>query len=115
MFSSLIFTVALLLLGASGSPTNNQKTPNCRFASKYTQKDILRDPTDFAWDFLYWEGKFHQDKVSYTKENGMSIDGTLIDPITGLATEEHTFGAASKEVNGKTPHKKCILLIYDDI
>lgn len=32
----------------------------------------------------------------------MSLDGTLIDPTTGLATEKHTFGAASKEVSKNT-------------
>jgi hypothetical protein len=30
--------------------------------------------------------------------SGMSYDGTLLDEISGLATEKHPFSAASKEV-----------------
>jgi hypothetical protein len=71
--------------------------PSCRFAVEYTQEQILRDPTDFMDDMLYWEGKFHQNNVSYNTDNGMSYDGTNIDWVTGERTLKHPFSAASKE------------------
>jgi len=48
---------------------------------------------------LQWEGKFHQNNVSYNTFNGMTFDGTLLDPVTGVHVNEglHTFSAASKE------------------
>ena len=72
--------------------------PSCRFAHHYSQKQILRDPTAFINDMLFWEGKFHQNNISYNSNNGISYDGTNIDWVTGKATEKHTFSAASKEV-----------------
>lgn len=48
---------------------------------------------------LYWEGKFHQNNVSYNTQNGMSYDGTNINYTTGERTEKHPFSAASKEVS----------------
>ncbi|GFG10024.1 hypothetical protein IFM5058_04716 [Aspergillus udagawae] len=71
--------------------------PSCRFARQYTQKEILKDPSNFITDLLYWEGKFHQNNVSYNSDNGMSYDGTNIDFTTGKRTVKHPFSAASKE------------------
>lgn len=72
----------------------------CRFAPLYTQDEVLADPAPFAWDVFYWEGRFHQNSVGYNTENGMSYDGTLLDPTTGIANFSglHQFSAASKEV-----------------
>ena len=75
-----------------------QHNPKCRFSPTFTQQEVLRHPDRFALDLLYWEGKFHQNNVSYNVENGMTYDGTLIDPTTGFATVKHPFSAASKEV-----------------
>jgi hypothetical protein len=72
-------------------------TPNCRFSLSFTQEEILKDPNPFISDVLYWEGKFHQNNVSYNTYNGMSYDGTLLDETTGIATAKHPFSAASKE------------------
>jgi hypothetical protein len=48
---------------------------------------------------MYWEGQFHADDIGYNTANGMTYDGTLIDPITGRnnISEKHVFSAASKE------------------
>lgn len=72
--------------------------PPCRFALKWTQEELLERPDDFASDLLYWEGKFHQDDIAYNAKNGMSYDGSQINWETGVATEKHSFSAASKEV-----------------
>jgi hypothetical protein len=76
------------------------EAPPCRFAPTYSQKDVLNNPDAFANDFLYWEGKFHQNGVGYNTANGMTYDGTLLDPTTGIARVGggHPFSAASKEV-----------------
>ncbi|RAO69576.1 uncharacterized protein BHQ10_005588 [Talaromyces amestolkiae] len=71
--------------------------PSCRFAQQYTQKEILENPSNFINDMLFWEGKFHQNNVSYNSGNGMSYDGTNIDWVTGERTVKHPFSAASKE------------------
>lgn len=73
--------------------------PSCRFARQYTQEEILKNPSNFINDLLYWEGKFHQNNVSYNSDNGMSYDGTNIDFTTGERTVKHPFSAASKEVS----------------
>lgn len=73
--------------------------PSCRFAQQYTQKEILENPSNFINDMLFWEGKFHQNNVSYNSGNGMSYDGTNIDWVTGERTVKHPFSAASKEVS----------------
>lgn len=88
-----------LAAGAIPSPQQAQSggTPNCRFSPHYTQDEILKDPNPFISDVLYWEGKFHQNNVSYNSFNGMSYDGTLLDETTGIATAKHPFSAASKE------------------
>ncbi|KAJ5662378.1 uncharacterized protein N7477_009994 [Penicillium maclennaniae] len=90
------FLCAALVRALPERPSQANK-PSCRFASEYTQEQILRDPTDFMNDLLYWEGKFHQNNVSYNSENGMSYDGTNIDWVTGERTLKHPFSAASKE------------------
>jgi hypothetical protein len=61
-------------------------------------EQVLEDPDSFEWDLLYWEGKFHQNDVSYNSANGMSYDGTQLDLDTGERTKKHPFSAASKEV-----------------
>lgn len=88
-------TLATALPAASGQGGE----PSCRFAQQYTQQQILQDPSSFINDMLYWEGKFHQNNVSYNSDNGMSYDGTNIDWVTGERTVKHPFSAASKEVS----------------
>jgi hypothetical protein len=89
----------VLTVGAFPKPQQAQAggTPKCRFSPTFSQAQILRDPTSFISDVLYWEGKFHQNNVSYNSYNGMSYDGTLLNETTGLATAKHPFSAASKE------------------
>lgn len=77
----------------------NPREPSCRFARQYTQQEILKDPSNFINDMLYWEGKFHQNNVSYNSYNGMSYDGTNLNFTTGERTIKHPFSAASKEVS----------------
>lgn len=83
-----------------GSQSYNS-TPPCRFAPSFNQAQILQNPEPFIWDVLYWEGKFAQPGIGYNGDNAMSYDGTLLDPITGLAVANaggrHNFSAASKE------------------
>jgi len=73
--------------------------PRCRFSLDYSQEDILLDSDAFVSDLLYWEGRFHQNNVGYNEANGITYDGTLLDPHTGLhnASGLHPFSAASKE------------------
>lgn len=82
---------------ATALPASSE--PSCRFAQQYTQKQILQDPSEFINDVLFWEGKFHQNNVSYNSGNGMSYDGANIDWVTGERTLKHPFSAASKEVS----------------
>ena len=90
-------TVAALPAGDtvnSGKPS----IPSCRYAFKYSQEEIIQNPSNFISDYLYWEGQFHQNNVSYNTANGMSYDGTQLNWTTGVATLKHPFSAASKEV-----------------
>ncbi|KAJ5402663.1 uncharacterized protein N7487_008559 [Penicillium crustosum] len=87
----------ITLVNALPSPSGHINEPSCRFAHQHSQKQILQDPTAFINDMLYWEGKFHQNNISYNSNNGISYDGTNIDWVTGKATAKHTFSAASKE------------------
>ena len=86
------------LVKALPSSSGQTKEPSCRFAHQYSQKQVLQNPNAFANDLLYWEGKFHQNNISYNSNNGISYDGTNIDWVTGEATVKHPFSAASKEV-----------------
>jgi hypothetical protein len=102
MFTWVSFLICLHLFRVvAASPVST--SPKCRFSALFTQDQILANPQPFISDLLYWEGKFHQNNVSYNAFNGMSYDGTLLDETTGLATAKHPFSAASKEV-GKLPH-----------
>lgn len=79
---------------------NNHGTdPPCRFVERYPQAEVVHNPSKFIYDMLYWEGKFHQNDVSYNTVNGMSYDGTNLDYTTGGKTAKHPFSAASKEVS----------------
>ena len=101
MSRTLCFTLlwgAIAVALPSKSPSNSN-SPSCRFALDYSQNDILKDPSNFISDYLYWEGKFHQNDVAYNTANGVSYDGTQIDWDTGEATLKHNFSAASKEVS----------------
>ncbi|KAF7716682.1 Glucan endo-1,2-beta-glucosidase [Penicillium ucsense] len=93
---SLGLTCATLAAALPGNLLRRNE-PSCRFAQQYTEKEVLEDPSNFIQDMLYWEGKFHQNNVSYNSENGMSYDGTNIDWETGERTVKHPFSAASKE------------------
>lgn len=105
---SILSLLCVGLVQALPERLGKANEPSCRFASEYTQEQILRDPTDFLNDLLYWEGKFHQNNVSYNSENGMSYDGTNIDWVTGERTSKHPFSAASKEVRVWSP--TCVML-----
>lgn len=94
-------TLGLMSAGLSRAQpalSGRASTPACRFATQYTQQQVLDNPSSFINDMLYWEGQFHQNNVSYNTGNGMSYDGTEIDWTTGEATAKHPFSAASKEV-----------------
>ncbi|KAF2727161.1 putative GPI anchored protein [Polyplosphaeria fusca] len=71
----------------------------CRFSPQFTRRQVLTSGDDFVWHMLYWEGRFHQNNVGYNTANGMTYDGTLLDPQTGLHNLSglHPFSAASKE------------------
>jgi hypothetical protein len=71
----------------------------CRFSPTFSQDSVLSDPDSYAWEMMYWEGQFHANDIGYNTDNGMTYDGTLIDPITGRnnVSEKHVFSAASKE------------------
>ncbi|RDB22231.1 hypothetical protein Hypma_010743 [Hypsizygus marmoreus] len=92
-------TRAVGILAALGAVQAAQGLSTCRFAQQYTTTSILRNPDAFERDLLHWEGMFHQDNVSYNAFNGMTYDGTLLNPVTGIHDERgiHTFSAASKE------------------
>jgi hypothetical protein len=97
----LLIATSLLFFLATALPNSawkkSESPSECQFSATYTQAEILQNPDAFISDFLYWEGKFHQNNVSYNSFNGMSYDGTLLDETTGLATAKHPFSAASKE------------------
>jgi hypothetical protein len=99
MHSFIFISAVLLLLWHSEAAPATRALPECRFAPTFTQQQVLNNPDAFISDVLYWEGKFHQNNVGYNTANGMSYDGTLLDPTTGQATQKHPFSAASKEVN----------------
>lgn len=87
---------------ASALPAQDQAgsdVPSCRFALEWSQEEVLTNPDGFINDLLYWEGRFHQNNVSYNTGNGMSYDGTQLDWETGQRTDKHTFSAPSKEVS----------------
>src|SRR5690349_1628624 len=87
-------------VAATVGPRQSSSHSPCRFSPLYSQGDILHNSTAFAWDVFYWEGQFHQNNVGYNTMNGMTYDGTLLNPSTGLANKSglHQFSAASKEV-----------------
>jgi hypothetical protein len=103
LFLALLWGATAVAL-PSKSPTNS--VPSCRYALEYSQEDVLKDPSSFISDYLYWEGKFHQNNVSYNTQNGCSYDGTQIDWSTGEATLKHSFSAASKEVSLATDRSR---------
>lgn len=94
----VLFAGFLAALGTAHAASDASR-PSCRFASAYTTSSILQDPEAFERDLLHWEGMFHQHNVSYNALNGMTFDGTLLDPVTGVHDINglHTFSAASKE------------------
>ncbi|KAK2589834.1 hypothetical protein QQS21_012493 [Conoideocrella luteorostrata] len=95
--SGLALTSALPSAQSPREEQSRIRSPNCRFAAGWAQKDILQNPSAFEWDVLYWEGKFHQNDVAYNTANGMTYDGTQLDWTTGAKTKKHPFSAASKE------------------
>ena len=90
--------VSVALAFALPANSHDDRTASCRFALDWPQEKVLESTEEFIWDLLYWEGKFHQNDVSYNSANGMTYDGTQLDWVTGEATKLHTFSAASKEV-----------------
>lgn len=105
MFAIFAFSVLLLARCSLSASTHRQaSTPSpCRFSPLYSQDDILRNSTPFAWDVFYWEGQFHQDGIGYNAMNGMTYDGVLLNRTTGLASvsEMYSSSAASREVRYK--------------
>ena len=95
MLPLLLVPVFCYFVSAAPSIALSTTHSKCRFSPLYSQKDILRNSTSFAWDVFYGEGHFHQNHVRYNTANGMSYDGTLLDRTTGQATEKHPFSAAS--------------------
>lgn len=93
----LTLTTALPSAHVSRDDEGCTKTPTCRFATQWSQNDVLENPSGFVWDLLYWEGRFHQNDVAYNTANGMTYDGTQLDWTTGEKTKKHPFSAASKE------------------
>jgi hypothetical protein len=96
---ALLWGVANVAAALLPNPPNPPKASTCRFATKYTRQSIIQNPSAFEQDVIFWEGMFHQNNVSYNALNGMTFDGTLLDPITGVHNVDglHTFSAASKE------------------
>jgi hypothetical protein len=96
--SLLLLSGATLTVGFPAAEKNIASS--CRYALKYSQKQLMSNPDGFINDMLYWEGHFHQNGVGYNTANGMTYDGTQIDLNTGLAAPglRHNFSASSKEV-----------------
>ncbi|KAJ5508080.1 hypothetical protein N7527_010223 [Penicillium freii] len=42
------------------------------------EEDDDVEPTAFINDLLYWEGKFHQNNISYNSNNVISYDGDCV-------------------------------------
>ncbi|CEJ94702.1 hypothetical protein VHEMI10219 [[Torrubiella] hemipterigena] len=97
MLLSSTFAGLIALAYALPSETDSRRSPPCRFANNWSQKDVLQYADRFEWDMLYWEGRFHQDNVGYNVKNGMTYDGTQLNWTTGERTKVHPFSAASKE------------------
>src|SRR2546429_6582988 len=95
---SLLFVPFFCSLVTAAPSTASSNTPlNVAFlrcTPRQTSRVILPPSRETAF---HWEGQFHQDDVGYNTANGMSYDGTLLNGITGVATEKHPFSAASKE------------------
>ncbi|KAH8807307.1 putative GPI anchored protein [Xylogone sp. PMI_703] len=95
--TSLVLATAAVAIALPLQNSPSQNNPYCRFAREWSQKRVLADPDGFINNLLFWEGKFHQNNVSYNSGNGMSYDGTQLDWVTGQRTTKHPFSAASKE------------------
>jgi hypothetical protein len=80
------------------SPSISQR----RYSLQYSQSDILNNPQKFACEVFYWEGRFHQRGVSFNAANGMTYDGSYLDPTTGFATLRRNYSAAGNEVLAST-------------
>ncbi|GAB7361788.1 hypothetical protein MBLNU230_g1832t1 [Neophaeotheca triangularis] len=48
----------------------------------------LRPREPLIHGLLYWEGKFAKPGIGYKGTNGMTYDGALLDPITGLVSSD---------------------------
>lgn len=94
-----LFSIVLCFVAVATRGDSSKGTPVCRFSLQYSQQDVIANTDAFIWDLLYWEGHFHQNSVGYNAANGMTYDGTLLDPRTGIANISglHPFSAASKE------------------
>ena len=104
LFSLVMYFASLLLLAplvAAIPPRQASNHSSCRFSPSYTQAEILQNSTAFVEDIFFWEGQFHQNNVGYNTANGMTYDGTLLNPTTGYNNFSglHQFSAASKEVS----------------
>lgn len=94
----LFLATSSLADASSGEGSSN---PPCRFAPAYKERDIVRNPSPFIEDVLFWDGNFVRPGIGYNHANGMSYDGTLLNQTTGMApahgSGRHNFSAASKE------------------
>ena len=88
VYSIVTFFIAVPILSivlASLLPRQVSSLPACHFSCLYSQEQIFTNATGFGSDVLYWAGRFHQNRVGHNTQNGMTYDGTLLDPATGFA------------------------------
>jgi hypothetical protein len=106
-FDQLLFALPFVHSFAVASSICSPSISHCRYSPEYSQSDVLSNPDRFACEVFYWEGRFHQNGVGFNTANGMTYDGSYLNPKTGFATSRHNFSAASKEVLPSTFLHSC--------
>ncbi|ORY25727.1 putative GPI anchored protein [Naematelia encephala] len=98
MFAALALTL-YAVLATSAEPLVGRQDTQCRYAPSFSLSDIQTNASSFIQAYLAQESRFHTPNVSYNEVNGMTYDGTLLNPTTGErnVTGGHPFSAASKE------------------
>jgi hypothetical protein len=97
----LLLDLLFLLLSIRSFVATQSCSPSIshyRYSLQYSQSEILNNPQKFACEVFYWEGRFHQRGVAFNAVNGMTYDGSYLDPTTGLATSRRNFSTAGNEV-----------------
>lgn len=95
---ALLFVLSLIHSSFVASQPCSPSISQRRYSLLYSQSDILNNPQKFACEVFYWEGRFHQRGVSFNAANGMTFDGSYLDPTTGFATLRSNFSTAGNEV-----------------